>query len=225
MYAFLTGPFLWFVFAVFFVGLAWRVVWYVKGLSWQLDRVAYRAFPAAGAKGAARSIGFWLLPYGTHNWRQKPLFTAVFFGFHIGAVLVPLFLAGHAELLRERLGLAWPSLPQPLADTLTVIVLVSAVCIAVRRFALPEVRIVTTWYDYLLLAVATAPFATGFLAVMQVGDYGFWITAHILTGELLLLAIPFTKLYHVIGFFLSRAQLGMDFGIKRGGLKGRSMPW
>ncbi len=40
-----------------------------------------------------------------------------------------------------------------------------------------------------------------------------------------LVAIPFTKLSHVFLFFASRAQLGMDFGIKRGGLKGTKMDW
>lgn len=225
MYEFITGPLLWVVFAAFLGGLAYRVVWYVKGLSWQLDRVAYSAFPADGAKGAIRSIFFWLVPFGTRSWRIKPGFTAIFFGFHIGAVLVPLFLTGHAVLLHERFGVSWPSIPQGLADWLTAIAIVSLVCIAVRRISLPEVRIVTSWYDWLLIVLAGLPFVTGFVAVMHWGDYQFWIIAHILTGELLLVSIPFTKLYHVVGFFLTRAQLGMDFGIKRGGRKGRNMPW
>ncbi len=70
-----------------------------------------------------------------------------------------------------------------------------------------------------------APLVTGLLARYQIGDYSFWLNAHILTGELVLLAIPFTKLSHVFLFFASRAQLGMDFGIKRGGLKGTKMDW
>jgi len=49
----------------------------------------------------------------------------------------------------------------------------------------------------------------------QFGDYTFWLYTHILSGELLLIAIPFTNLYHIVGFFLSRGQLGADFGIKR----------
>jgi len=34
-----------------------------------------------------------------------------------------------------------------------------------------------------------------------------------------------TKLSHIILFFMSRAQLGMDFGIKRGGMKGGGATW
>ena len=48
---------------------------------------------------------------------------------------------------------------------------------------------------------------------------------HILCGELFLIAIPLTKLSHFILFFASRAQLGMDYGIKRGGMKGKGLAW
>jgi nitrate reductase gamma subunit len=90
---------------------------------------------------------------------------------------------------------------------------------------LPEVRILTTWNDYFIWFLAMAPFVTGLLARYQVGSYGFWLNLHILCGELLLIAIPFTKMSHVFLFFASRAQLGMDFGIKRGGMKGTKMAW
>ena len=90
---------------------------------------------------------------------------------------------------------------------------------------MPEVRIITTAYDYLLLAIAAAPFVTGILARYQVGNYDFWLITHILCGEIFLVAIPLTKLSHFILFFLSRAQLGMDYGIKRGGMKGKGLAW
>jgi nitrate reductase gamma subunit len=49
--------------------------------------------------------------------------------------------------------------------------------------------------------------------------------AHIICGEIMLIAIPFTKLSHMVMFFLSRGQLGMDYGIKRGGMKGKGLAW
>jgi nitrate reductase gamma subunit len=94
-----------------------------------------------------------------------------------------------------------------------------------RRIALPEVRILTTAYDYLLLAITIAPFLTGFIAAHTVANYNAWLIAHVLTGELMLVAIPFTKLSHFVLFFMSRAQIGMDYGIKRGGMKGRGLSW
>ena len=61
----------------------------------------------------------------------------------------------------------WPTMSMGLADILTIGVMVAAVFIAIRRIALPEVRIVTTLYDYFLILVSVAPFVTGFLAVHQ----------------------------------------------------------
>jgi hypothetical protein len=87
------------------------------------------------------------------------------------------------------------------------------------------VRIITKPYDFLMLAIAVAPFLTGFLAYHQMGDYNFWIVVHVLCGEIMLVAIPFTKLSHFLFFFLSRIQLGMDFGIKRGGMKNKGIAW
>jgi nitrate reductase gamma subunit len=102
---------------------------------------------------------------------------------------------------------------------------ISAVLLALRRIALPEVRILTTPYDYLILWLSAAPFITGLICRYQGGNGSFWLLAHIVCGEILLVAVPFTKLSHMLLFFMSRAQLGMDFGIKRGGMKGKDLAW
>jgi nitrate reductase gamma subunit len=225
MYEFVTGPLAWLSFGVFFIGIILRVVFYLRGLDWKLDRVAYREHMSFGLKGAIRSIVFWLLPFGTHSWRFYPFFTILVFTFHIGLLVTPVFLLGHNVLLQERFGFSLWTLPEGLADALTVAVIVAAVFIVLRRNGLPEVRILTKPYDYLVLAIAVAPFVTGLIAHHQVGSYRFWLIAHILAGEIMLVAIPLTKLSHFILFFLSRAQLGMDYGIKRGGMKGSGMSW
>jgi nitrate reductase gamma subunit len=225
MYNFVTGPLAWIAFAVFFIGLAWRLVWYIKGLSWRLDRVSYGENTGFGVKGALRSVLFWLLPYGTHSWRRYPGFTVLVFIFHLGLIITPIFLLGHNLMLQAHWGWRLPALPEGMTDLLTVAMMVAAVFIFLRRMALPEVRILTKPYDLLLLLIAVAPFITVFLAYHQVGNYRFWLITHILCGEIMLVAIPVTKLSHFLLFFLSRAQLGMDFGIKRGGMKNNGMSW
>ncbi|MBA4358519.1 MAG: hypothetical protein C0405_12430 [Desulfovibrio sp.] len=226
MYQIITGPLLWLTFAVFFGGLAWRVYTYIKGLDWKLDRVPYGYHTSHAVSGAARSIAAWIVPFGSQGWKVKPIFTILFFTFHIGLVVVPLFLAGHAVVLKMRFGLSWPTIPMLAADILTVAMVCAGLFIIIRRIALPEVRIITSLYDYLLLVITIAPFVTGFMAVHQLGgDYEFWLLAHVIAGEIMLLAVPFTKLFHVVGFFLTRGQLGIDYGTKRGGLKGAPMSW
>ena len=225
MYQFVSGPLAWLAFSIFFVGIIVRAVWYFKGLNWQMDRVAYKPHMRFGIKGALRSIGFWLLPYGTHSWRQNPFFTLLVFILHIGLLITPIFLMGHNVMLEENFGFSLPTIPESFADFLTILVIIAVILLALRRLALPEVRIITNWQDYAVLLIAVAPFATGLLARYQVGNYDFWLILHILAGEILLVAIPLTKLSHFILFFLSRMQLGMDYGIKRGGMKGKGLAW
>jgi nitrate reductase gamma subunit len=220
IYLFLTGPLFWITLGICLIGLTVRVILYIRGLNWQLDRVAYGAYPKLGIIGALRSIGFWLLPFGTRGWRQQPFMTLLFFGFHAGVILVPLFLLAHNQFMAEKIGVSFRwTLGSRMADFLSWAVVVCALLLLIRRLILPQVRILTTSNDMLILALATSPFITGLLARYEVGNYSFWLLAHILSGELLLVAIPFTKLSHIVLFFATRAQLGMDYAIKRGGKK------
>ncbi|MHC4639934.1 MAG: sulfate respiration complex protein HmcE [Planctomycetota bacterium] len=214
MYEFVTGPLAWLAFGLFVVGIIVRVVRYVRGLDVKF-----------GVKGALRSIFYWLLPYGTRSWRKNPGFTFLVFLLHIGLLFTPIFLQGHNVLLKERWGISLWTIPESAADLLTIAVIFAAVFLALRRIALTEVRIITNAYDYLVLLIAVAPFITGIIAHYQVANYQFWLIVHILCGEIMLVAIPFTKLSHFILFFASRAQLGMDYGIKRGGMKGKGLAW
>ena len=225
MYQFVTGPLAWLTFIIFFGGVIYKAVWYIRGLNWQLDRVAYQPHMKYGIKGAARSILYWLFPYGTHSWRNNPFFTFLVFLLHAGLLITPIFLLGHNILLKERWGFSFWTISNTAADLLTIGVIVAALFLVLRRIALPEVRIITTAYDYLMLAIAVAPFVTGLIARYAVTGADNWLILHVLCGEVFLIAIPFTKLSHFILFFLSRAQLGMDYGIKRGGMKGKGLAW
>lgn len=225
MYQFVTGPLAWLSFGVFFIGCFLRGVQYIRGLNWQADRVAYSVHLQHGIKGALRSIFFWLIPFGTKSWRANLRFTVIFFVFHISLIVTPIFLQAHNIILKERWGFGFWTISDATADVLTMVMIAAAGFIVLRRLALPEVRILTTAYDYLVLLITVAPFITGFLTYHQVQNPHFWVIVHILSGEFMLMAIPFTKLSHFVLFFMSRAQLGMDYGIKRGGMKGKGLAW
>lgn len=194
MYQFVTGPLAWLSFAIFFVGLIVRAVLYIKGLDWKLNRVADSENVSHGMKGALKAVFLWLFPFGTRSWRNNPGFTILVFGFHIGLVVTPIFLLAHNIILKERWGIRFWSLSETTTDILTIALIVSAVFLILRRIALPQIRTITTAYDYVLLAILLAPFITGFLAYHQVPSYRFWLIGHIICGEIMLIAIPFTKL-------------------------------
>jgi len=225
MYALLTGPLPWVSFSVFFFGLAYRFAVYFRGLDWKIDRVAYTEHFGHGITGALKSVGYWLIPFGTRSWQSRPVFTAVFFLFHTGLIITPVFLFAHQMLLQEKWGVMLPSLPDALADGLTLAVIACAVFLILRRIGLPEVRILTKFEDIGGLALAVLPFITGFLARHLADPHSFWLYAHLISGHALLIALPFTKLSHCVLFFASRIQIGMDFGIKRGGMKSRGRVW
>ena len=224
----LTGPVLIFSLAVFFAGLAARFALYFLGLNWKIDRVAYRADMKNGLKGGVHSAVMWLIPFGTYGWRAQPFMTVCFCLLHLGAVLVPLFLLGHNVIFKDTLGFSLFSLPQILMDLLTIMTILGLVLLILRRIVLPEVRKMSGFQDWFLLILVLTVFVTGFMACQQACGYRVWLIGHIISGELLLILAPFTKLSHIALYFASRVQIGMDYAIKRGGNNrnsGALFPW
>ena len=212
MYEFLTGPALWAAIIIFLGGLSARIA-YLFHLSRIKDRVFYNH---ASLSWGVKSIFYWLLPWGSSSMRQQPVFTFVVFIFHITLLAAPLFLNAHNILWDEAWGVSIWSLPDSLTDAMTVILLVSIVFLVVRRVVRTEVRILTEAWDYVLLGVTALPFLTGFLAYHQFAPYKLMMIMHILTGEILLVLIPFTKLGHMVLFFFTRAFIGFEMGGRRG---------
>jgi nitrate reductase gamma subunit len=124
--------------------------------------------------------------------------------FHVLLIFVPLFLLGHNELIELALGISLPSVSEHASDLLSFLVLLCCAFFLYRRIFLARVRAITSFYDYLVLALATVPFLSGFLAYHQIYDYRMMMIIHMLSGELMIMAIPFTKLTHMIFFFLNR---------------------
>lgn len=222
----LSGPLFQLSLLVFGLGLAVRLVLYVRGLDWRLERVAYAYAGKQGWLGALWSVVKWLIPFGTHSWRKQTFTCVAFFLFHMGVVFCPLFLAGHAVFMENALGFSLPSLSVPTGDLLAGLGFLGGLLLLLRRVTLPQVRFLTEWKDMAILLLCLLTLGTGMLARFQLGPYDFMLGLHMLSGELILILAPFTKLSHIALFFASRAQLGMDFAVKRGGAsRGPAFPW
>jgi nitrate reductase gamma subunit len=207
-YNFITGPLAWLAFIVFFAGCLYRIV----SLLLEVKKKEPFIFNYMSLKYSLRSIFHWMLPFGTVNWKRHPALTIVTFAFHICLILTPLFLLSHMVLLDEAWNVSWWSLPDGVADFMTLIVIASCLFFPVRRVKSPEVRFVTYPSDYLILAIVAAPFVTGFLAYHQWFDYRIMLILHILSGEVMLMAIPFSRLSHMIFSVFTRAYMGSEFG-------------
>ena len=212
LYKFLAGPGVWIAFAVCIGGLLLKAS-FLFGLSKGKDKVFYDHLNWGWG---IKSVWHWLLPLGSVSLRQQPLFGLVIWVFHICLFAAPLFLAAHNMMLKEAVGWSLFSWSDQIIDTLTTLVIVCALFLIVRRLMRPEVRILTRGWDYFLILLTAAPFVSGFLAYHQIGGpYEMMLTLHILFSEVLLILIPFTKLGHMMLFFLTRFNLGSEMGGRR----------
>ena len=208
IYNFVSGPLAWLAFILFFGGCLYRLI----RLFMLVKEKEPFVFTYMSWKYSLRSIFHWIIPFGTVNWRRHPILTVVTFVFHIGLIIVPIFLLAHVILLDEALNLSWWTLPDTWADVLTVVVIIGCVFFLVRRLTQPEVKFVTYASDFVVLAVVAAPFITGFIAYHQWIDYPVMMVLHVVAGEVMLVAIPFTRLSHMLFSPFTRAYMGSEFG-------------
>jgi nitrate reductase gamma subunit len=208
LYNFVSGPLVWTAFIIFFGGSLYRLI-NLFVLIHKKEPFIYSYF---SVKYSLRSILHWSTPFGTENMRRHPLFTIVTFAFHICLLLTPIFLLAHVTMIDDSWNLSWWSLSEGTAEIMTVIVIACCVFFLIRRLVSPEVQYVTSASDFFILAVVAAPFITGFLAYYQWFDYQIVVILHILSGEILLVAIPFTRLSHMLFAPLTRAYMGSEFG-------------
>lgn len=211
VYNFIRGPFVWVSFLIFIGGSIYKVL-SMLSLA-KRDRVV---FPYISLKYSLRSIMHWIIPFASTNWRKRPGMTITTFLFHICLLFTPIFLIAHNALLKESWNFRLWTIPETIADVMTMVVIVCSIIFLIRKLVAPEVRFVTFASDYALLALATAPFITGFLAYHQLlVNYELMAALHILAGELMLIAIPFTRLSHMLYFWFTRAYTGSEFGAVR----------
>ncbi len=211
MYDFVRGPLLWVAFIVFIGGSILRLAY----LAYLAKKKDYTVLTYANFRAGFRSILHWIVPFGATNMRLRPVFTIVSFLFHICLILTPIFLLAHNVVWYQSWRISWWTFPDWLSDIMTVIVILAGIYLLVRRIVCKEVRYVTSASDYVLLAIAVMPFLTGFLAYHQWFPYKAMLTLHILSGEIMLMAIPFTRLDHMLFFWLTRFYMGSEFGAVR----------
>jgi nitrate reductase gamma subunit len=204
LYTLVRGPLVWLAFLVFFAASVYKI-----RRMYIMARNEKVVLPSIKGEAALKSILHWIVPFGSRNWRMRWPVTITTFAFHIGLVFTPIFLLSHNILWHESLGISWWSLPEKVADIMTLLVIFTSVVFLLRRIFAPEVRFVSSGDDLLILAISFFPFLTGFLAYHDwLLPYKAMVILHMLFGEAMLIAIPFTRLGHMFYFFMTRAFMG-----------------
>ncbi len=211
LYQIISGPLLWLAFLLFIGGSLYRV----GQLYWLARRKENFLFSYWNLKYSLRSVLRWLTPFATTTMRIHPVMTVVAFAFHICLLLVPIFLSAHIVLWDEGWNIQWWALPEPVAEGMTLVVIAACIFFLIRRLIRPEVRYLTTASDFILLAIVALPFITGYYCLHQWPGYAIAHLLHIFSGEVMLVAIPFTRLSHMILAVFTRTYTGSEFGALR----------
>lgn len=220
IYDFIRGPLVWISFIVFFLGVIYQAFSFwslTEKKEWQ----AYNPRPRKKIEPAGFNRETFLNVISKIKLSivgVNPVMLIVTTLFHICLVVAPLFLMAHNVLLDTYIGVNGPSLSEKVTDYMTIVLLVCAAYFLYRRLFVARVRAITTLYDYIMLTLAVAPFLTGFLAYHQImiEHYKLIISLHILSGELMLMAVPFTKFVHMIFFFIFRFTVRSEYSIGAG---------
>ncbi|GAB4344795.1 MAG: hypothetical protein Kow006_01200 [Gammaproteobacteria bacterium] len=147
--------------------------------------------------------------------RRSPVTYIGGYVFHIGLFLIVFFYVPHIAFIKDLLGVSWPGLPSTLIDAVTVATFVALVAVLINRLNDPVKRFLSTVEDYVTWVVTVLPVLTGYLAYHHFApDYTAMLALHILSVELLLVVLPFTKLMHAFTFAIGRWYTGEMHGRK-----------
>ena len=135
--------------------------------------------------------------------------------FHVGLFLAIFFFAPHIEFFRSMTGLRWPNLPTPLVDASVVAAMVALGVLLAHRLNNRVKRMLSGAGDYVAWVVTFLPLLTGYMAYHHLFvEYTLMLALHLFSVELLLVLLPFTKLFHTFSLFISRWYNGDIFGRK-----------
>lgn len=205
---FIMGPMVWISAMIFVFGLLFKFISIIREIH---EKEAY-IFSYITVRHSLRSICAWLIPFYPRSTRLRPVYYGVSYVFHILLFLLPVFLMSHIVLINDAFNVSWPAIQDAAADILTLAVIFALIFFSFRRRLVPDVHFLTSFKDHLLILVVLLPFVTGFLAYHQFFLYQWMVIAHVLSGELLLIIVPFSRFSHMITAPLTRAYTGSEFG-------------
>ena len=205
------GPGLQIAVAIFLLGITVRIV-----EMWLLRRATDHAVARNANTMAAGWRTVWHRSLPAPGLMQRvPLVYIGGYVFHLGFVIVLVLFVPHIKLFQGLFGFGWPGLPSSLIDVIAMLSMIALIALLVHRLVDPVRRFLSNSGDYIAWAVTFLPLLTGYLAVHRLAlPYTQMLAIHILSVELLLVVLPFTKLIHTFSVFFSRWYNGAIAGRK-----------
>jgi hypothetical protein len=144
--------------------------------------------------------------------------------FHVLVVILPIFLVAHVYLWERALGIAWPALPGPMADVLSIVTLASGVVVFLGRVYSPVLRRIEPVWSFFKPVLLLIPFLTGTLTrhpTWSPLDYHAVLLIHVLSAAIVLALLPFARLLSSVHTGL--AAVAPETGWRRGRKSGAGL--
>ncbi|MGE5169077.1 MAG: hypothetical protein ACM3JC_01755 [Rudaea sp.] len=210
--AFARGPALIFALAIFVTGIGWRLFVIFRRPA-GVDHSAPRG--GSPLHGALRAIATRMWPYRTFRERSFAA-TLNAYAYHIGLAIVFFGFAPHIAFVTRLTGAAWPAVPGWLFVIAVGLVFIGLITALVARLGSPVLRLLSSFDDYASWVVTILPMITG-MALLSLPLEATYppvpldpspVAVHLLSVELLLVVLPFSKLSHAFLVFASRGVTG-----------------
>jgi nitrate reductase gamma subunit len=137
------------------------------------------------------------------------------YAWHIGWFATFLFFGAHLPLFKSILGFVWPALPNGIVLVLAAMTVGILFTLWVRRWFNPVLRLISNFDDHLSVLLVILPLVTGIAAFAHWSPFGLryeaMLATHILSVELLMIWMPFGKIFHVVTSLLVRFRTGAAF--------------
>lgn len=206
---FARGPGFQIALTILIVGLIWRVLGAVA-IRFSKDLSKPRGDRPSMRGGLKAIITYSTPPHELEKNIKFQHYTG--YAWHIGLFVVIFLFGPHVFFFESILGFGWPHLPNAVIMATGIITMGILITLLVRRMIHPVLRVLNNADDYISWFVTFLPLLTGTLAFAHVGArYETLLAWHILSVELLMVYIPFSKLMHMVMVWPSRYRTGKDF--------------
>ncbi|HVO89806.1 MAG TPA: hypothetical protein VMV45_14790 [Casimicrobiaceae bacterium] len=215
---FARGPALWIALAVFVLGTIWRLHGiYRRPLKPDFSEPRARVMRGAGLRAIVSRM------WHHRTFRDATIVgTLNAYGYHIGLAIVFFGFVPHIAFIGRLTGASWPAVPGWLFVAGVAFVFIGLLYALMVRLTSPVLRLLSNFDDYASLVVVLLPMLTG-MAVLSLSLPSPYPTTpaspvpvaiHLMSFELLLVWLPFSKLAHAFLVFASRATTGVAFARK-----------
>lgn len=217
---FARGPFFLLAAIIFISGMCYRLArMLLQG--WRQAPTARQGSPASGIwRSFVNGLFiFPFLPGVKDSFLLNPVTYLAGGMFHLSLFVVLFLVTAHMLVWKSLIGVGWPTPPTPIVDWLAAAGIVAMLALLINRMINPVLKWISGPAEYLNWLFVFLPMVTGYMMTHHLWfRYEILFSVHMLSVDVMLIWIPFSRLSHFMYYFFSRAIRGIQFnpqGVER----------